>query len=861
MRFLRPASAVVLAVSCCGLLLAPACGEESVYPGDGRAPAGENTGEVSSSINKATRVARYKLIRSGAAAKGIPTHGYMLAGIAYHESAGLSQCQSELTWACKGPASPDCNGGAIMAGAGDGPCSAQQGGLGIFQFDAGTYSQTISAYGKDVVTIEGATKHAVDFVVNMVKKSVYTTNAETDAKALAWINAFDPSNKSKRDAWIKTVLRYYNGCQPGWSCWSERYSAYNAGLSTVLAETGTAFWAEGAIPDAPSVCAKDKVTRGVDVADRNQTIKWSTVRKNGYGFAYVRVSDGVKNVDKKFSYNWENAQKVGMIRGAYQYFRPGQDPVAQAKLVIKKMGKLRGDELPVALAVQTDDGLSKSALSARIKKWAATIQKATKKKPLIYTTLKSFPLSGTKTFADNPLWIGDWKQKCPHVPDGGWKTWKVWQNHEGEPKLVTGISGPTSTDRFNGSVAQLRSYVGDKDGDGVIDKNDNCVLIANPDQKNTDKDKLGNACDKDDDGDGRGDTKDNCPQADNPDQTDTDNDKKGDACDSDDDNDGKLDAKDNCPLVKNAGQADLDLDGLGDACDPDIDGDGLKNENDNCPSVSNVDQADTDADGKGDACDKDADGDGAPDASDNCPGLPNPDQADTDHDGQGDACETDGDGDGVKDGQDNCPTDPNPAQTDSDNDKIGDDCDPDVDGDGVENDQDNCPTTANPDQADVDGDHLGNVCDDDRDNDLIPDAVDNCPDDTNGDQADYNGNGQGDECDPPPETPAPDGEDVYVPDPTDPNEPPVGELPEGEDGEEVEGGTPVGSQQDFPTGSAASGRSSDGRGDGTVVTDGGCAVSDTSERPASSQRGLWAVILGALGVSALARRRRSNKLP
>jgi hypothetical protein len=229
------------------VLLAPACAEEDTYPGDGREPIGT----ISSEVSQATRVARYKLIKAGAAAKGIPSRGYLLAGIAYHESAGLSQCQSELTWACKGPASPDCNGGPIMAGAGDGACSLQQGGLGIFQFDAGTYSQTIAAYGKDVLTIEGATKHAVDYIVNMVRKSVYTTNAETNAKALAWINNFDPNNKTLRDQWIKTVLRYYNGCQPSSSCWNERYPQYNAGLSTVINDTGLAWWAPAAPPAKP----------------------------------------------------------------------------------------------------------------------------------------------------------------------------------------------------------------------------------------------------------------------------------------------------------------------------------------------------------------------------------------------------------------------------------------------------------------------------------------------------------------------------------------------------------------------------------------------------------------------------------
>ena len=49
---------------------------------------------------------------------------------------------------------------------------------------------------------------------------------------------------------------------------------------------------------------------------------------------------------------------------------------------------------------------------------------------------------------------------------------------------------------------------------------------------------------------------DNCPGTPNPDQADSDRDQVGDACD-------------NCPATPNTAQADIDRDGLGDACDPD----------------------------------------------------------------------------------------------------------------------------------------------------------------------------------------------------------------------------------------------------------------------------------------------------
>lgn len=187
------------------------------------------------------KLPRYAVIRDAARARGIGS-AYLLAGIANDET-GLAMCWSEATWACQGPASPDCGGGPVIAGAADGPCGDQEGGLGMFQFDAGTYADTVGRYGSDVLTVAGQTSHAIDYATWMVKVSAYTTDAETDDKARAWIDRFDPGNPALVDQWIRTVVRYYNGCQPGWSCWDDRYRTYSDGFHLAIDEPGgLAFW-------------------------------------------------------------------------------------------------------------------------------------------------------------------------------------------------------------------------------------------------------------------------------------------------------------------------------------------------------------------------------------------------------------------------------------------------------------------------------------------------------------------------------------------------------------------------------------------------------------------------------------------
>jgi len=74
-------------------------------------------------------------------------------------------------------------------------------------------------------------------------------------------------------------------------------------------------------------------------------------------------------------------------------------------------------------------------------------------------------------------------------------------------------------------------YVQDTDGDGHPDSSDNCPLVANPGQQDSDGNQVGNACEPDIDGDGVLREADNCPVVANPGQHDRDSNGVGDRCD------------------------------------------------------------------------------------------------------------------------------------------------------------------------------------------------------------------------------------------------------------------------------------------------------------------------------------------
>ncbi len=97
---------------------------------------------------------------------------------------------------------------------------------------------------------------------------------------------------------------------------------------------------------------------------------------------------------------------------------------------------------------------------------------------------------------------------------------------------IGNLRDDTDVKRLSGGelVANPLYRPADSDGDGIIDRTDNCVRIENPDQHDENGNGRGDKCD-DYDRDGIVNSQDNCPAHPNRIQTDTDRDGKGDTCD------------------------------------------------------------------------------------------------------------------------------------------------------------------------------------------------------------------------------------------------------------------------------------------------------------------------------------------
>lgn len=216
--------------------------------------------------------------------------------------------------------------------------------------------------------------------------------------------------------------------------------------------------------EALKVCAKGATVKGIDVSKWQGAIDWKKVKAAGIGFAIVRVGDGDTYVDPRFGENWAGTKANGILRGTYQFFRPGDDPVKAADLFVNQInahGGMKDGDLPPVLDVEVQDGVSDATLRANAVKWLERVEQKLGRRPMIYTSPGFWNgVGASSSFSKYPLWVAHWETQCPTMPNS-WSGWKFWQT--ADDGHVNGISGAVDTNLFNGSLAELKAFAGATD--------------------------------------------------------------------------------------------------------------------------------------------------------------------------------------------------------------------------------------------------------------------------------------------------------------------------------------------------------------------------------------------------------------
>ena len=225
---------------------------------------------------------------------------------------------------------------------------------------------------------------------------------------------------------------------------------------------------QGQTTDDLTKCSHGSVVYGVDVSGyQGSSINWSAVHNAGRVFAFAKASEGTGFTDSSFAHNWPGMRSAGVLRGAYHFFRPGTDGVAQADHfvdVINANGGLAAGDLPPVADVEVSDNMSAQTVISRLHAFLDRVQARTGRVPLIYTANFFWgSYLGNPNFTGYPLWVANYGPSCPYLPNA-WGDWQFWQYSDNAS--VSGIPGGVDGDEFNGTLADLQAWAGGGGGGG-----------------------------------------------------------------------------------------------------------------------------------------------------------------------------------------------------------------------------------------------------------------------------------------------------------------------------------------------------------------------------------------------------------
>lgn len=174
---------------------------------------------------------------------------------------------------------------------------------------------------------------------------------------------------------------------------------------------------------------------GIDVSHHNGTMQWEEVVGKGVRFAYVKATQGAGYHDGQFAANWSALKTLGqsatpVLRGAYHFMSAVDAPEQQAANYLNKVGVLGPSDLPPCLDLESDiqrvygpgshdaqgnnidrwASLGSAEIVRRVKVWLVAVEKATGKKPVIYTSTVwwNARIGSDATLSGYKLWLADY---------------------------------------------------------------------------------------------------------------------------------------------------------------------------------------------------------------------------------------------------------------------------------------------------------------------------------------------------------------------------------------------------------------------------------------------------------------------
>lgn len=209
---------------------------------------------------------------------------------------------------------------------------------------------------------------------------------------------------------------------------------------------------EPASPPSASLdtAASDSVRyHGIDVSHHQGDVDWGAVKADSITFVFVKATEGNTYTDPKFMENWEAVKNAGLVRGAYHFFHPDDDALAQAEHFIATV-RLEPGDLPPVLDIEVSEGVSTEGIDEDVQVWLEKVAETYGVNPIIYSGLHFIEANLSDGFEAYPLWLAEYTDSLPQPP-GDWERWTFWQYADEDE--IEGIVGTVDRSIHHGTEA------------------------------------------------------------------------------------------------------------------------------------------------------------------------------------------------------------------------------------------------------------------------------------------------------------------------------------------------------------------------------------------------------------------------
>ena len=170
-------------------------------------------------------------------------------------------------------------------------------------------------------------------------------------------------------------------------------------------------------------------TIGADVSAYQADVDMNKLKEQNIQFLYIKATEGSGAQDARFAENWENAEKAGLLSGAYHFFSYDSEGKTQAENFIKTVGADLSGRLLPAVDVEyygdkEQNPPAKADVIRELKIFLERLEQEYGVRPVIYTRPDLYETYLKGTFDGYKKWISSlytplsWNYK---------DDWYLWQ--------------------------------------------------------------------------------------------------------------------------------------------------------------------------------------------------------------------------------------------------------------------------------------------------------------------------------------------------------------------------------------------------------------------------------------------------